>query len=78
MVEGDAMVGVEVMTKVGGRFDLEGLVEESSAAAEMNGGSLVVVVSGPAGMADEVRLAVTRVAARGRVVAEFVEESYTW
>jgi hypothetical protein len=78
LVEGDAMVGVEVMTKVGGRFDLEGLVEESSAAAEMNGGSLVVVVSGPAGMADEVRLAVARVAARGRVVVEFVEESYTW
>jgi hypothetical protein len=40
-------------------------------------GSLAVVVSGPPGMADEVRLAVARVAGRGRVV-EFVEESYSW
>ena len=73
LVEGDAMAGVEVLTKVGGRLDLEALVEEASAVE----GSLAVVVSGPAGMADEVRLAVASVAARGRVV-EFVEESYSW
>ena len=73
MVEGDVMAGVEVLTRVGERFDLGGLVEEASAVE----GSLAVVVSGPPGMADEVRLAVTKVAGRGREVV-FVEESYSW
>ena len=67
------MAGVEVLTKVGERLDLGALIEEASAVE----GSLAVVVSGPAGMADEVRLAVASVAARGRAV-EFVEESYSW
>ena len=73
MVEGDVMAGVKVLTRVGERFDLGGLVEEASAVE----GSLAVVVSGPPGMADEVRLAVTKVAGRGREVV-FVEESYSW
>lgn len=68
------MAGVEVRTKVGERLDIAGLIEE---AAGMDGGGLAVVVSGPPGMADQVRLAVARVAATGRVV-EFVEESYSW
>jgi hypothetical protein len=75
LVEGDAMAGVEVLTKVGERWDLGGLVDEASASAVE--GSLAVVVSGPAGMADEVRLAVAKVAGRGREVV-FVEESYSW
>lgn len=74
LVESDAMAGVEVRTKVGERLDIAGLIEE---AAGMDGGGLAVVVSGPPGMADQVRLAVARVAATGRVV-EFVEESYSW
>lgn len=75
------MSGVEVRTRVGERLDVGGLVEEVAAAAaakgEGEGSSLAVVVSGPPGMADEVRLAVARVAGRG-VVVEFVEESYSW
>jgi len=71
------MVGVEVRTSVGERLDVGGLVEEIAAATGAEGDSLAVVISGPAGMADEVRLAVARVAARG-VVVEFVEESYSW
>lgn len=67
------MGGVDVRTKVGGRLDLRELIEEAAARE----GSLAVVVSGPPGMADEVRLAVAMVAARG-VVVEFVEESYSW
>jgi len=77
VLEGDAMVGVEVRTSVGERLDVGGLVEEIAAATGAEGDSLAVVISGPAGMADEVRLAVARVAARG-VVVEFVEESYSW
>ena len=67
------MAGVEVLTRVGERFDLGGLVEEASAVE----GSLAVVVSGPPGMADEVRLAVARVAKRACEI-DFIEESYSW
>jgi len=68
------MAGVAVETTVGRRMDVAALVEEEAASAE---GSLAVVVSGPPGMADEVRLAVAGVAKRGCEV-EFVEESYSW
>lgn len=73
VVESHAMAGVEVSTVVGRRMDIKKVVEE-----EVSGqGGLAVVVSGPPGMADEVRLAVAEVAARGCEVV-FVEESYSW
>ena len=68
------MTGVIIETTVGRRMDVNALVEEEAAR---NDGSLAVVVSGPPGMADEVRLAVAKVAARGCEI-EFVEESYSW
>lgn len=74
LTESNAMAGVFVETAVGRRINVQALVEEEVARAD---GSLAVVVSGPAGMADEVRLAVARVAARGCEI-EFVEESYSW
>jgi hypothetical protein len=74
LMESNTMAGVAVETTVGKRMDVKALVE--SEAARMDG-SLAVVVSGPPGMADEVRLAVATVAARGCEV-EFVEESYSW
>ena len=74
LLEDNAMAGVAVETTVGRRMDVSALVEEEAARAE---GSLAVVVSGPPGMADEVRLAVAGVAKRGCEV-EFVEESYSW
>jgi hypothetical protein len=52
------------------------LVEEEAASTSTHG-SLAVVVSGPPGMADEVRMAVAAVAGRGCEI-EFVEESYSW
>lgn len=74
LTESNAMAGVDFSTTVGRRMDVRALVEEE---AEKNHGSLAVVVSGPAGMADEVRMAVVEVAAAGAAV-EFVEESYSW
>lgn len=73
VVESHAMAGVEVSTVVGRRMDIRKVVEE-----EVSGlGGLAVVVSGPPGMADEVRLAVAEVARR-RCEVVFVEESYSW
>lgn len=68
------MTGIAIETSVGRRIDVNALIEEEAAR---NDGSLAVVVSGPPGMADEVRLAVARVAARGCEI-EFIEESYSW
>ena len=68
------MTGVAIEITVGRRMDVNALIEEEASHTD---GSLAVVVSGPPGMADEVRLAVTRVTARGCEV-EFIEESYSW
>lgn len=73
VVESHSMAGVDVTTVVGERMDMRAVVE-----AEAEGkGSLAVVVSGPPGMSDGVRMAVAAVAKRG-VEIFFVEESYTW
>jgi hypothetical protein len=69
------MTGVTIKTTVGRRMDVRALVEEEAASTSTHG-SLAVVVSGPPGMADEVRMAVAAVA--GRCEIEFVEESYSW
>ena len=74
LTEGHALTGVAIETTVGRRMDVNALIEEEASRTD---GSLAVVVSGPPGMADEVRLAVVRVAARGCKI-EFVEESYSW
>lgn len=74
LMESNAMTGVDVGTTVGRRMKIQSLIE---AEAVREGGSLAVVVSGPPGMADEARMAVAAVAARG-VEITFVEESYSW
>lgn len=74
LAESNAMAGVVIDTTVGRRMDVRALIEAEAARKE---GSLAVVVSGPGGMADEVRMAVVEVAKRG-VEVVFVEESYTW
>lgn len=74
LTESNAMAGVAIETSVGQRLDVRALVGEEAACTH---GSLAVVVSGPPGMADEVRMAVAAVAAKGCEI-EFVEESYSW
>jgi NAD(P)H-flavin reductase len=74
LTESNAMAGVTIETTVGRRMDVRALVEQEAACTD---GSLAVVVSGPPGMADEVRTAVAAVAGRSCEV-EFVEESYSW
>ena len=77
LTDGPGMAGVQVRTSVGARLDVRALVEEE--AGRVGEGSLAVVVSGPPGMADEVRAAVVRVVRRGGgAVVAFWEESYSW
>jgi hypothetical protein len=70
------MAGATIETTVGRRMDVKALVEQEAVSTSTHG-SLAVVVSGPPGMADEVRMAVAAVAGRTCEV-EFVEESYSW
>jgi NAD(P)H-flavin reductase len=76
LTDNNAMAGVTIDTTVGRRMDVRALVEEEAASTSTHG-SLAVVVSGPPGMADEVRMAVAAVAGKGCEI-EFVEESYSW
>ncbi|KAK4100929.1 hypothetical protein N658DRAFT_524460 [Parathielavia hyrcaniae] len=66
--------GTDVTVSVGKRFDIDAVLR-----GEVEGalGGTTVVVCGPAGMADEVRVAVVRLGRRGAVV-RLVEESFSW
>jgi hypothetical protein len=70
----EAWGGTEVTVSVGKRFDIDALLTE-----ELGGvvGGTTVAVCGPARMADEVRVAVTRLGKRG-VVVRLIEESFSW
>ncbi|KEY73505.1 hypothetical protein S7711_03673 [Stachybotrys chartarum IBT 7711] len=68
---GDASVQVSV----GRRFDLRQVLEREI-RTELTGGT-IVVVCGPPGMSDEVRLAVAGLAKQGAVV-RFCEERFGW
>lgn len=73
-----AYAGVEVDVKKGERLDLAGILEKE--IPEDRGVGTMIVVSGPAGMADDVRrLTAKFVKEAGRDVnVRFVEESYSW
>ncbi|KAF1988396.1 ferric reductase-like protein transmembrane component 4 [Aulographum hederae CBS 113979] len=60
---------LEVETFVGGRMDCTEAVRREK---------VTVAVSGPEGMADEVRRAVCEVGKQGGVSVEFVEEAFSW
>ncbi|KAH7192828.1 ferric reductase like transmembrane component-domain-containing protein [Fusarium flagelliforme] len=63
-----------VAISVGKRFDVDSVLQE-----ELNGvtGGTIVAVCGPPGMADDVRIAVTKLGQQGLVV-KLVEESFAW
>ncbi|KEY67092.1 hypothetical protein S7711_07067 [Stachybotrys chartarum IBT 7711] len=66
--------GVDVHVSVGERLDLRTFIEAEVAANKMG---TTVVVCGPAGLADEVRLIVTALGRNGAVV-KLEEESFAW
>lgn len=68
--------GVEVVVAVGERFDIGRVLEEELVGEKGVWGGTTVVVCGPAGMADEVRVVVAGLARRGAVV-RFMEERFS-
>ncbi len=72
------LIGIEKEVAVGKRLDLRDLLEREVAAED---GDVAVVVSGPAGMADDVRAIVSEMGRRRdgkKRRIELVEESFTW
>ncbi|KAF6840014.1 ferric reductase transmembrane component 4 [Colletotrichum musicola] len=65
---------VEVSVSVGERFDIRAIIE---AEVKSNEGGTMVVVCGPAGMADDVRVAVASLGRHGCLV-KLVEETFVW
>ncbi len=65
---------VDVQVSIGERFDIKALLENESRSAT---GGTTVLVCGPPGMADEVRLAVTGLARHGTIM-RMAEESFSW
>ncbi|KAL0940565.1 ferric reductase transmembrane component 4 [Colletotrichum truncatum] len=65
---------VEVNVSVGERFDLRSILESE---VRSNLGGTMVVVCGPGGMADEVRMVVSSLGRHGSSV-RLVEETFTW
>jgi len=70
-----ALVGVEKNVLVGGRHDLRNILEEEAASGK---GDMAVIVSGPAGMSDEVRCLVSEISKRSRRPIKLIEESFYW
>ncbi|KAK4121692.1 hypothetical protein N657DRAFT_577316 [Parathielavia appendiculata] len=70
----ETWASTDVTISVGKRFDIDAVLAEEVRSAV---GGTTVAVCGPAGMADEVRVAVARLGRRG-VVVRLVEESFSW
>lgn len=71
----DQLSGVDKEVFIGKRMDVLEVLERECVEKE----KIVVVVSGPAGMADEVRMAVNTLARSKRNLSiQLVEESFSW
>ncbi|KAH7149028.1 ferric reductase like transmembrane component-domain-containing protein [Dactylonectria estremocensis] len=73
-------VGVEVVVNVGERLDIASLVESELVGEDGSGGPVGILVSGPPGMADDVRMAVSRMGRSGELKSSFilVDEGFSW
>jgi ferredoxin-NADP reductase len=69
--------GTDVTISIGKRFDIDTILTKELQGTERSGGT-TVMVCGPAGMADEVRVAVARLGQKRGVVVRLVEESFSW
>jgi NAD(P)H-flavin reductase len=73
----DAYAGVDRHVTIGDRMDLQDILRREITSDDWLG--VTVVVSGPATMADEVRVTVANLTKSEKTaVVSFVEESYTW
>ncbi|KAK5174809.1 uncharacterized protein LTR77_001892 [Saxophila tyrrhenica] len=74
-----AFAGLEKHIVVGDRLDLRAILGSEIAREAVGGEGTMIVVSGPAAMADEVRFRVSKLAGSEKAaIVTFVEESYSW
>ncbi|KAK5690199.1 hypothetical protein LTR97_012387 [Elasticomyces elasticus] len=74
-----ALAGVDLSVVMGERLEVEAILEQELRNEPHIQTSIAVVVSGPASLADAVRIAVARHAQMAdAAVIKFVEESYSW
>lgn len=77
MIEEVTNRGAEVLVMKGERIDLRAVLEKEIAADR--GAGTAIVVSGPPGMADDVRCLVSELAGKEKgAVIKFLEECYSW
>ncbi|KAF2773969.1 hypothetical protein EJ03DRAFT_323320 [Teratosphaeria nubilosa] len=73
------MAGVDIEVREGGRIELQAVIAGEIEAGALTTGGTAIFVSGPPGMADEVRRVVARVASQAKTaVIAFHEESFSW
>lgn len=76
----EEMAGLDVVQYgIGKRLDVKGILEEELLRSDEKG-EVGIVVSGPGGMADEVRDALCRIGASGRAArgVVFLDEAFSW
>ena len=75
----DEIAGIDLVYSIGQRLDLAAILEEELLRRDEKG-PVGIVVSGPAGMADDVRDVVCRIGASGRAARPFVfwDEAFSW
>lgn len=79
MLDTNAMADVKQHVSVGERLDLQTILTQEIKSAGVSGEKVTVIVSGPAGMADEVRTTVTELTRMNKQAdVTFMEESYSW
>ncbi|KAF7169015.1 hypothetical protein CNMCM5623_001868 [Aspergillus felis] len=75
MSQAEIIDGVEFMC---GRPDLQAIITAHAEEARLSSSSVVVLVCGPSGMADEARAAVHQAMRRGCRSLRYLEESFDW
>ncbi|GIK05003.1 hypothetical protein Aspvir_009102 [Aspergillus viridinutans] len=75
MSPAEIMDGVEFMC---GRPDLQGIITAHAEEARLSSSSVVVLVCGPSGMADQARAAVHQAMRRGCRSLRYLEEAFDW
>ncbi|KAF9042106.1 metalloreductase [Panaeolus papilionaceus] len=70
--------GVEVQTSVGARLDVAEIIREELDKGEEGDGDIGIVVCGPTGMAENVRIAVGELGPKARRGVLLVDEAFNW
>ncbi|KAF9741500.1 hypothetical protein PMIN06_007313 [Paraphaeosphaeria minitans] len=76
VVDEELLKNVDKEVFVGGRMNIQAVLQEEAAYA--GEGGVTVLVSGPGGMADEARIVVSEIGRQGTVNMRLVDEAFSW